>query len=204
MIRSDSTNRKEFFMSFNEIYNSDRTKWFPKEEFKKGVAFGLMGSLASPLIDTIVLKTTEKLFKEKPNTGRFHQNVNLFSNVKRPLFKNLAKVATNAKVVLIAPALEEIIFRGLLVREIKQYQEEQGIDKDSKKAKNKALALDASAFSLSHFNPKQCVKNNTRVMTATFLAGGVYHLLAEKTGCLWAPFVAHSGNNALALMLRKK
>ena len=85
-------------------------------------------------------------------------------------------------VVIIAPCVEELIFRGFLLSGLR-----------TKFNKYAAAALCAAAFSLMHMNPEQTVYQ--------FFLGFVCALAAIESGNLLAPIIIHGLSNLIAVLL---
>ena len=82
--------------------------------------------------------------------------------------------------VLVAPLLEELVFRGFL-----QGQLEAGY-RDA----TKAVLISAVVFTVLHLNPWWALQ--------IYLLGVVLGFLAWRTGSIWPPFLVHATNNGLA------
>ncbi len=82
--------------------------------------------------------------------------------------------------VLVAPLLEELVFRGFL-----QGQLEAGY-RDA----TKAVLISAVVFTVLHLNPWWALQ--------IYLLGVVLGYLAWRTGSIWPPFLVHATNNGLA------
>jgi membrane protease YdiL (CAAX protease family) len=83
--------------------------------------------------------------------------------------------------VLLAPLVEEIVFRGFF-----QGQLEQGY-----RDPTKAILFSSLLFTILHFNPWWSLQ--------IYLLGVVLGYLAWRTGSIWPSFVIHAVNNSLAL-----
>jgi len=86
-----------------------------------------------------------------------------------------------AGVVVIAPLVEEIVFRGFF-----QGQLERGY-RDA----TKAILLSSLLFTVLHFNPWWSLQ--------IYLLGMVLGYLAWRTGSIWPSFMVHAINNSLSL-----
>lgn len=86
-----------------------------------------------------------------------------------------------AGVVVIAPLVEEMVFRGFF-----QGQLERGY-RDA----TKAVLLSSLLFTVLHFNPWWSLQ--------IYLLGMVLGYLAWRTGSIWPSFVVHAINNSLSL-----
>lgn len=83
--------------------------------------------------------------------------------------------------VLVAPFVEEVVFRGFF-----QGQLEQGF-----RDVTRAVLFSALLFTVLHFNPWWSLQ--------IYLLGMVLGYLAWRTGSIWPSFVVHAVNNSLAL-----
>lgn len=83
--------------------------------------------------------------------------------------------------VLLAPLVEEIVFRGFF-----QQQLEQGY-----RDPTKAILFSSLLFTILHFNPWWSLQ--------IYLLGMVLGFLAWRTGSIWPSLVIHAVNNCLAL-----
>jgi len=87
-----------------------------------------------------------------------------------------------AVVVIGAPVVEELFFRGLVLRSL-----------EHRFSPRVALVLSAAAFALFHLQGIQT--------PALFLFGLVAGHLAQRTGALGAPILAHAGFNAVTVVI---
>jgi membrane protease YdiL (CAAX protease family) len=99
---------------------------------------------------------------------------------------------------LINSAMEEGLFRGLMIRHLRIKSSPWG-----------AILISAALFSIWHISwPIRRLLDGAAtlgeagfeafgLMLATFIAGIVYGVLYHKTDNLWAPFLAHTINNTL-------
>lgn len=97
-------------------------------------------------------------------------------------------VPASSKIILfflisvVAPVVEEIIFRGYLYPVLKKYS-----------GATAALITSSVLFSLVHLN--------MGLFIPITLMGILMAKLYDKTGSLWAPIIAHATNNAIACFL---
>jgi len=85
---------------------------------------------------------------------------------------------------IMAPIIEEIIFRGLVLNELKKVV-----------PACPAIILQAIIFGIYHMNPLQGVY--------TSLLGIVLGIAAEKTGSIWTPILIHISFNSISTLLSK-
>jgi len=83
-----------------------------------------------------------------------------------------------------APIIEEIIFRGLVLNELKKVV-----------PACPAIILQAIIFGIYHMNPLQGVYAS--------LLGIVLGIAAEKTGSIWTPILIHISFNSISTLLSK-
>lgn len=93
-------------------------------------------------------------------------------------------VLTAILVVLIAPVAEEILFRGLAYRSLRNAM-----------GAWPAAALVGSGFGAIHYSGPDSVG----VLIPLAVLGAIFCLLYEWTGSLWTPIALHIANNALAV-----
>ena len=84
-------------------------------------------------------------------------------------------------IAVIGPIMEELLFRGLVYRRIRDYA---GV--------GAACVLSAVTFGIAHGNLTQGIY--------AFMVGIILALLYEHYGGLWAPIAAHMGNNLFAVL----
>jgi len=85
---------------------------------------------------------------------------------------------------IMAPIIEEIIFRGLVLNELKKVV-----------PACPAIILQAIIFGIYHMNPLQGVYAS--------LLGIVLGIAAEKTGSIWTPILIHISFNSISTLLSK-
>jgi len=87
-------------------------------------------------------------------------------------------ISTTLAICLLAPLMEEILFRGVLLPAF-AYKNKQYI----------GIISSAILFSLIHFSAEQAI--------ILFIAGVCFGLLRVKSNSIWPPFLAHCTNNTL-------
>lgn len=104
-----------------------------------------------------------------------------FSNAAESLLNNESKIGVFFSIVIVAPVIEEIFFRGIILRGLLVNH-------------SKALALGASAllFGLSHLNPW--------VIIPTGIIGLVLGWIYLKTKSVYLCMFCHSFNNLLVFL----
>lgn len=87
-------------------------------------------------------------------------------------------VSTTIAICLLAPLMEEMLFRGVLLPAF-VYKNKQYI----------GIISSAVVFSLIHFSAEQAI--------ILFIAGVCFGILRVKSNSIWPPFLAHFTNNTL-------
>lgn len=85
-----------------------------------------------------------------------------------------------ASVAILAPLLEELVFRGILLNLFSKY------------GTLTALFMTSLAFSMIHFSPETAV--------LMFFLGFLLGVIRLSTGSVWAAVIAHSVNNVMAFL----
>lgn len=88
-------------------------------------------------------------------------------------------VSTTLAICLLAPLMEEMLFRGVLLPAF-IYKNKQYI----------GIISSAALFSLIHFSANEAV--------ILFIAGVSFAILRVQSNSIWPPFVVHSMNNTLS------
>ena len=154
-----------------------------------GVACGALASVAARAADGI----TDGIISAGDETvaAASSSALDLFASIRGDAFALVAAAAASA---LVAPAAEELFFRGFLlpaVRERFLRKNGRGNDLGNDLA---AVAVVAATFAAAHFSPSD--------FPALFVAGAVFgaaSLGSRTRGGLVAPFLAHAIFNALVL-----
>ena len=155
-----------------------------------GVACGALASVAARAADGI----TDGIISAGDETvaAASSSALDLFASIRGDGY--VALVAAAAASALVAPAAEELFFRGFLlpaVRERFLRKNGRGNDLGNDLA---AVAVVAATFAAAHFSPSD--------FPALFVAGAVFgaaSLGSRTRGGLVAPFLAHAIFNALVL-----
>lgn len=106
---------------------------------------------------------------------------------------------------VVAPALEEVVYRGFLMDvaySIQNFAAKKKwiADVNSTGQKTVRIALQAIRFGYDHYMPAQGLSNYI-IVTQTGLLGGAFGYLMEKTSNIAIPFLYHSMQNFLAFYL---
>ena len=142
-----------------------------------GVACGSLASIAARAADLVVVSARQ----ENVSSSAASSALDLFASL---LGDPVALTVAAAASALVAPAAEELFFRGFLLPAV------------SRRVRNDlaAIAVVAAAFAAAHFQPSD--------FPALFVAGagfGAASLGSRARGGLVAPFFAHATFNALVL-----
>lgn len=104
----------------------------------------------------------------------------VFSDVLRDLFR--PEVSSFVGVGLVAPVVEELLFRGLILHGFLQHYR-----------RSTAILASGALFAVSHLNPVQVVP--------ALALGVTYAWLRIRAGSLWPCLIAHSLHNSLIWLL---
>jgi membrane protease YdiL (CAAX protease family) len=103
-------------------------------------------------------------------------------------------LAIMISIALLAPVIEEIIFRGFLFRILRaNFHERACFAQRSGLADFAAIFLSALVFGLMHLN--------FSALPFYIVLGGVFAESYRRTGCLYVPMVAHFLNNSLVVAM---
>lgn len=105
-----------------------------------------------------------------------------YSKMQEQVLANQSFLSMMLCIGIVAPIAEELIFRGLVYRRLKDYLKP-----------SMAIVLSASAFGIYHGNMVQ-------FLYATFM-GIIFAVLVERTGSLWSSIMAHMGANIWSVMV---
>ena len=150
-----------------------------------GVACGALASVAARAADGI----TRVSAGDETVAAASSSALDLFASIRGDA---VALVAAAAASALVAPAAEELFFRGFLLPTVCESARRNGRGKNL--GEGTAVAVVAATFAAAHFSPSD--------FPALFVAGAVFGVasLGSRTrGGLVAPFLAHAIFNALVL-----
>lgn len=148
-----------------------------------GVACGALASVAARAADGI---TRVSGLGDETVAAASSSALDLFASIRGDAFALVAAAAASA---LVAPAAEELFFRGFLLPAVRERFRKNGRGNDLA-----AVAVVAATFAAAHFSPSD--------FPALFVAGAVFgaaSLGSRTRGGLVAPFLAHAIFNALVL-----
>ena len=151
-----------------------------------GVACGALASVAARAADGITA-TVSSLGDE--SVAAASSALDLYASIRGDAFALVAAAAASA---LVAPAAEELFFRGFLLPTVCESARRNGRGKNL--GEGTAVAVVAATFAAAHFSPSD--------FPALFVAGAVFgaaSLGSRTRGGLVAPFLAHATFNALVL-----
>jgi membrane protease YdiL (CAAX protease family) len=150
-----------------------------------GVACGALASVAARAADGITA-TVSSLGDE--SVAAASSALDLYASIRGDAFALVAAAAASA---LVAPAAEELFFRGFLLPAVCERFRKKNNGRGNEPA---AVAVVAATFAAAHFSPSD--------FPALFVAGAVFgaaSLGSRTRGGLVAPFLAHATFNALVL-----
>lgn len=137
----------------------------------------------------------------------------LFFIVKHPLVKQVpvAKLIQSFgnpayaaylifRICVVAPIIEEIIFRGFLQEKVRNIQVMLFGPRDTEAQKTFRIGLQAFVFGVCHLHPAQGALNVV-IFLFTSILGKRCGELKEKTSTLWTPMALHAHNNFSATAL---
>ncbi len=162
--------------------NIDRPPSHPTE-FDLGL--GAMTWFLSFPIVTILSETIDKILK---SLGLHFYEQTAVKFVKAAMGSPLSLVFALVSVLILAPFIEEFLFRGLLQTYFKK-----------RVGSRAAILLSALFFSFFHFSPSQGL-GNISLITSLFLLGGYLGFLYERQGSLWAPIGLHMTFNTVSAL----
>ena len=152
-----------------------------------GVACGALASVAARAADGI----TRVSVLDETVAAASSSALDLFASIRGDAFALVAAAAASA---LVAPAAEELFFRGFLLPAVcERFLRKNGRGNDLGNDLA-AVAVVAATFAAAHFSPSD--------FPALFVAGAVFgaaSLGSRTRGGLVAPFLAHAIFNALVL-----
>ncbi|NGX27559.1 MAG: hypothetical protein K940chlam6_01497 [Chlamydiae bacterium] len=162
--------------------NTDHNPSHPIE-FDLGLG-ALTWFLSFPIV-TILSELIDKLLKSL-GLSFFEQTAVKF--VKAAMGSPISIVFALLSVLVLAPLIEEFLFRGLLQTYFKK-----------RLGARAAILLSAFFFSLFHFSPSQGF-GNVSLILSLFLLGGYLGFLYERQGSLWAPIGLHMTFNTVSAL----
>lgn len=163
--------------------NRDHTINLPKEfDFGMGI---FAWFLSFPLV-TILSEIIDRLLKALFQYENFQQTAVKY--VKMAMSQPSSLIFALLSVLVMAPLVEEFLFRGILQTFLKKRMGAKG-----------AILLSAFFFALFHFSASQGLGNVSLVL-ALFVLGGYLGFLYERQGSLWAPIGLHMSFNAVSAL----
>lgn len=135
-------------------------------------------SILGDLID-LALKTLFHFQEYEQNAVKF---------VKIALNSPTSLIFALLSVLMMAPLVEEFLFRGVLQTYLKK-----------RMGPHAAILLSALSFALFHFSPGQGIGNVSLIISLLIL-GSFLGFLYERQGSLWAPIGLHIAFNAVSAL----
>ncbi len=162
--------------------------WFPSEGCAraKNVAIGIIVGIGLFLAAGAVFHTLQTHYSWFSISQETIQIFNVFQNA-HPLMDFAWRGLWRGYVVIGAPVLEEIMFRGLLNDKIELCQGEH----PSRIKKIARIALVALIFGAMHLSPFQSSLTNFVLLSLTTTLGVAFGILRETRKDLSAPIAAH-------------
>ncbi len=182
------------FLSLQSFfYNKDRTVWSiiwkdksraPNFPIGLDFLFGMFTWLLSFPIVTVVSDLLDKLLKTVFNFEHYEQNAVKF--VQLAAKSPPALLFALFSVLVMAPLVEEFLFRGVLQTYFKK-----------RLGAKSAILLSALLFAFFHFSIHQGL-GNVSLISSLLILGGFLGFLYEKRGSLWAPIGLHVAFNVIS------
>ena len=149
-------------------------------------AVGIVGWVLSFPIVSIINGLLETLIKKFVDLGHYEQLAVKF--VKTALSSPACIFLALSSVIILAPLIEEFLFRGVLQTHLKKHL-----------GRHAAIILSALAFSFFHFALSQGY-GNISLLISLFTLGGFLGFLYEKQGSLWSPIALHMTFNTVSAL----
>ena len=180
----------QFFMrhqdahTFHKIWkNKENTPCYPIEfDFGLGVVSWFLIFPAVTVLSEVIEKILGLFFQLKD----YEQTAVKF--VKAAKQAPLSLVFALLSVLILAPIIEEFLFRGVLQTYCKK-----------RLGPHAAILISALLFSLFHISGSQGL-GNVSLAASLFLLGGFLGFLYERQGSLWSPIGLHMAFNAVSAL----
>lgn len=184
-----------FFLLQWFIYSQDtklfRGIWSPKKqipnhptEFDFGI--GAASWLLAFPVASVVAEFVDRIIQSVFGLSHYEQTAVQF--VKAAAGAPFALIFAFFAVIIMAPLIEEFLFRGILQTYLKK-----------RVGAISAILLSAFTFSLFHFSPGQGM-GNISLITALFILGCFLGFLYERQKSLWASIGLHMTFNAISAL----
>jgi membrane protease YdiL (CAAX protease family) len=164
-------------------------EWFPKDRTEqiKSFAIGIIIGLVAFLAVSGIFYLIQCYY---PNFSISQDAIKIFTLFKdvHPFLDITWKAVMIVYVVIIGPALEEILFRGIL-NEMFKNKKEEGEESTCKKVMR--VALVSLVFGACHLSPFQDPLSNLVIFVVTGVLGFILGMLKEQQNNLIAPTAAH-------------
>ena len=155
-----------------------------------GVGAGVTNRLGCQALDILTKKTEVQPIQD---VGQ-----KIFHAMKEGNKKQMAKLGLLS--ILVAPALEEYVYRG----ELYSYQKELSSEANQSQTKSwkdiaKDIGINAALFTILHYERGMGIKRFLPLAAACFVSGVTYCVLTDVTGNIGSSTIAHGTENALTL-----
>jgi len=147
---------------------------------------GIMVWFLSFPIVTVLSEISDKILQSLFGLETYEQTAVRF--VKSAMSSPTSLFFAISSVLILAPFIEEFLFRGCLQTHLKK-----------RLGVKAAILLSALLFALFHFSFTQGLGNIT-LMISLFILGGFLGFLYEKQGSLWAPIGLHMTFNTVSAL----
>lgn len=162
--------------------------WKDRQKQERSCLFdfflGVMTWFLSFPIVSIVSELVEKLLQSIVGLKYYEQTAVKF--VKAAMGSPLSLVFAVLSVLVMAPLIEEFLFRGGLQTYFKK-----------RLGAKPAILLSSLCFALFHFSPRQGLGNIPLILSLLIL-GGFLGFIYERQGSLWAPIGLHMTFNTIS------
>lgn len=139
--------------------------------------------LCFPIV-TVLSELVDRMMKSFFGLQEYEQAAVKY--VKIAMSQPFSLVFALLSVLVLAPLIEEFLFRGLLQTYFKK-----------RLGRAAAILLSALAFAFFHYSPVQGL-GNVSLIFALFLLGGFLGFIYERQKSLWAPIGLHMSFNAIS------
>ncbi|NGX37509.1 MAG: hypothetical protein K1000chlam2_00665 [Chlamydiae bacterium] len=176
--------RQQDPLAYKKIWkDKDRTPTYPTE-FDLGLGV-VSWFLIFPVV-TIISDILDKILRIFFQLNDYEQAAVKF--VKAAKNAPLSLVFALLSILVLAPFIEEFLFRGVLQTYCKK-----------RLGPHAAIIISALLFSLFHISTGQGL-GNISLVVSLFLLGGFLGFLYERQGSLWAPIGLHMAFNAVSAL----
>jgi len=157
----------------------------PAHPIEGDLGFGLIAWFLSFPLVSILGEIVDKILKGYGLDG-YEQTAVKF--VKAAMESPISIFFVLASVLILAPLIEEYLFRGVLQTYCRR-----------RLGSRSAILISAFSFALFHYAPTQGL-GNIPLLLSLFLLGGYLGFLYERQGSLWAPIGLHMAFNTVSAL----